>query len=101
MHITPIYQPSPVSYSDALQADRDDIIVDLRADLLTHLSNGLAAITRAAAVLDELRSPGLYDVELAEGRDGRDVAARADGIVRDIRAAYAVLQMNFAGEGPR
>ena len=103
MTITSLYEPHDARYTDleARCAERDDYIVDRRADLLTHLSNGLAELTKAAAVLDELRAPGIYDVELAEGRDGRDVAARTDGIIREIRAAYAVLQMNFAGECPR
>lgn len=103
MTVTPLYQPHDPRHIvlEAQESDREDIIVDLRADLLTHLSNGLTEITRAAAVLDDLRGPGIYDVDLAEGRDGRDVAVRTDSILREIRAAYAVLQMNFAGEGPR
>ena len=103
MTVTPLYQPHDPRYIvlEAQEADREDIIVDSRADLLTQLCNGLTEIAKAAAVLDELRGPGIYDVDLAEGRDGRDVAARTEGILREIRASYAVLQMNFAGEGPR
>lgn len=103
MTITSIYQPHDERYTslEARCAEREDHIADLRVDLLTHLSNGLAELSKASAVLDELRAPGVYDVELAEGRDGRDVATRTDGIIREIRAAYAVLQMNFAGECPR
>lgn len=100
MTVTSLLQPNDARQS-TVEAEREDHIVDLRAELLTNLSNGLAAITKAASILDELRGPGVYDIELAEGRDGRDVAARAEVIIRDIRAAYAVLQMNFAGEGPR
>ncbi len=83
------------------EADHDEHLIDLRADLLTHLSAGLTELARAAAVLEELRAPAVYDVELAEGRDGRDAAARLDGTIRDARATYAVLQMVFAGETPR
>lgn len=103
MTVTSLYQPHDArctSLEDRC-AEREDHIVGLRVDLLTHLSSGLAELTKAAAVLDELRAPGVYDVELAEGRDGRDVAARTDSIIREIRASYAVLQMNFAGECPR
>ena len=100
MTVTSLFQPHD-PLLEARLADREDIIVDLRADLLTHLTNGLAEIAKAAAVLEELRGPGVYDVELAEGRDGRDVTVRTDGITREIRAAYAVLQMNYAGEVPR
>jgi len=97
MTVTSLFQPHD-PLLEARLADREDIIVDLRADLLTHLTNGLAEIAKAAAVLEELRGPGVYDVELAEGRD---VTVRTDGIIREIRAAYAVLQMNYAGEVPR
>ncbi len=103
MAITSLYQPHDERYaqSEVRWAELEDQIIDMRTDLLTHLAAGLAEFTRAAAVLDQLRAPGIYDAELAGGRDGRDAAARIDGTIRDARAAYAVLQMVFAGETPR
>lgn len=86
---------------DSRFEELEDRIIDLRVGLLTRLSAGLAEFAAAAEMLDELRAPGLYDVELAEGRDGRDVAARIDGAICDARSAYAVLQMVFAGENTR
>jgi hypothetical protein len=86
-----------------------DCIVDRRAALLSHLAEGLAQFGKAARVLEELRSgqnaagslTGLYDVEVAEGRDGRDVAACLDELIRQGRGGYAVLQMVFSGESFR
>ena len=103
MTVTSLYQPHDARFADLTDryAEREDNIIDLRVDLLAHLSTGLSELTKAAGVLDELRAPGVYDVDLAEGRDGRDVAARIDHGIRELRAAYAVLQMTFAGEGPR
>ena len=103
MTVTSLYQPHDARFAGLADrySEREDNIIGLRVDLLAHLSNGLSELTKAAAVLDELRAPGVYDVDLAEGRDGRDVAARTDSVIREIRAAYAVLQMTFAGEGPR
>lgn len=103
MTIASLFQPHDERYAQSAEqwAALEDQIIDIRADLLTHLAAGLAELTRAAAALDQLRTPGIYDVELAEGRDGRDAAARIDGTIRDARAVYAVLQMVFAGETPR
>ncbi len=76
----------------------DDDIVAVRADLLTRINTALEALDGAATALEMLQSPGGYDVEVAEGRDGRDIAAHLDGAVRGLRAAYAVAHMVFAKE---
>jgi hypothetical protein len=77
---------------------REEQVLDGRGALLAHLADGLEAIAAAAAELDALRSPAVYDLDLAEGRDGRDVAAHIDGAIRGIRAAAAVAHMVFAKE---
>lgn len=74
--------------------------LELRGELLAALSQALGALQRAGEALDRLRSPGVYDVEVAEGRDGRDMAAHIDGGIRGLRAAYAVAHMVFGKESP-
>jgi len=111
---TPEFDPSDLSAAHALDVAREelylqDCIVDRRAALLSHLAEGLAQFGKAARVLEELRSgqtaagslTGFSDVEVAEGRDGRDVAVCIDEVIRRGRGGYAVLQMVFAGESFR
>jgi hypothetical protein len=72
----------------------DDLAVQLgkaRTQLITDLAAGINAIQRAATALERLRSNYLYDVELVEGRDGRDIASLLDDSIRYGRAAYAVV----------
>ncbi len=83
------------------ESAHENQVMDRRAAVLEHLEAGLGALARAAAVLDELRQPATMDNELSYGRDGRDTAALIDVAIRDGRSAFAVLQMVFAGEGPR
>ena len=40
--------------------------LELRGQLLAELSQALGALQRAGDALDRLRSPGVYDVEVAE-----------------------------------
>jgi hypothetical protein len=81
----------------------DDLAVQLgkaRTQLITDLAAGINAIQRAATALERLRSNYLYDVELVEGRDGRDIASLVDDSIRYGRAAYAVVQHDHRqGEG--
>ena len=65
-----------------------------------HLTYGLRTITHAAELLDDLRGGAAEDVELVDGRDGRDVAAHLDASVRSARAAYALLHCVFEKETP-
>jgi hypothetical protein len=110
---TPDFDLSEVN-AEALDVAREerylqDCIVDRRVELLSHLAEGLAQFGKAALVLEELRSgkttagslTGFCDVEVAEGRDGRDVAACLDEVIRQGRGGYAVLQMVFSGESFR
>jgi hypothetical protein len=74
----------------------DDLAVQLgkaRAQLVTDLTAGINAMQRAATMLVQLRSNLRYDIELVEGRDGRDVASLVDDSIRYGRAAYAVVHM--------
>ncbi|BBZ15350.1 hypothetical protein [Mycobacterium branderi] len=75
----------------------DDYLAELlgqaRSELLADLAAGISAMQRAAATLEHLRSNHLHDIELIEGRDGRDVASFLDDSVRFGRAAYAVVHM--------
>lgn len=110
---TPDFDPSDPN-AQALDVAREelylqDCIVDRRAELLSHLAEGLAQFGKAARVLEELRSgqtaagslTGFRDVEVAQGRDGRDVAASLEEAIRQGRGGYAVLQMVFSGESFR
>lgn len=56
-------------------ADHDDEVTAKRSELLTHLTYGIRVMEHAAELLDDLRSGAAEDVELVEGRDGRDCAA--------------------------
>lgn len=78
----------------------DEEALELRGELLAQLSAALNSLQRAGDVLDRLRSPAVHDVEVAEGRDGRDMAAHIDGGIRGLRAAYAVAHMVFGKESP-
>lgn len=81
-------------------ADHDDAVTAKRAELLTHLTYGIRVLEHAAELLDDLRSGAAEDVELVDGRDGRDCAAHLDAAVRTARAAYAVLHVVFEKEQP-
>ncbi|MCW1959847.1 MAG: hypothetical protein KIH64_015140 [Mycobacterium sp.] len=81
-------------------ADHDDELTAKRSELLTHLTYGIRVMEHAAELLDDLRSGAAEDVELVEGRDGRDCAAHLDAAVRTARAAYAVLHVVFEKERP-
>ncbi len=98
--VTPLHRGElPCASGDSLHGD--DAVMDLRAALLRHIEAGLGELTRAAAVLDDLRQPATMDTGMSYGRDGRDTAALIDIAIRNGRSAFAVMQMVFAGEGPR
>jgi hypothetical protein len=88
----------------AIPAYLDDELADeigqARAQLLTDLAAGIKAMQRAAATLEQLRSSQLYDIELVDSRDGRDIAALVDDSIRCGRAAYAVVHMIIDKETP-
>ena len=71
-----------------------------RAQLLTDLSAGINATERAAVTLERLRSGRVYDVEVVDTRDGRDIASFIDESIRCARAAYAVVPMIIEKEKP-
>ena len=73
------------------ELDRVERIGETRSHLLTHLSDAVKALQKAASSLEQLRSNTVYDVEFVDGRDGRDVATFLDDSIRNIRAAYAVV----------
>lgn len=81
-------------------ADHDDAVTAKRAELLIHLTYGIRVMEHAAELLDDLRSGAAEDVELVDGRDGRDCAAHLDAAIRTARAAYAVLHVVFEKERP-
>lgn len=80
--------------------DRIDEIVETRSHLLTHLSDAVKALQKAASSLEQLRSDTVYDVEFVDGRDGRDVATFLDDSIRHTRAAYAVVHTVIDKEAP-
>ena len=69
-----------------------------RAQPLTDLSAGINAMQRAAFALEQLGSNHLYDIELVDSRDGRDIASFLDDSIRYGRAAYAVVHMGGFGD---
>jgi hypothetical protein len=71
-----------------------------RAQLLTDLSAGINATQRAAVTLEQLRSGHVYDIELVDSRDGRDIPSFIDESIRCARAAYAVIHMIIENEKP-
>lgn len=76
--------------SQLVEAEHVELIVETRNRLLTHLCEAVTAMQQAAGSLEHLRGAALYDVEFAEGRDGRDIAALLDDGIRLTRAAYAM-----------
>ena len=71
--------------------DHTEMISQARGQVLTELAAGLKALQRAAAGVAELRSNAVHDIELVDGRDGRDLATFIDDSIRFGRAAYAVM----------
>ena len=71
--------------------EHTEMIGQARGQVLTELAAGLKALQRAGAGVAELRGGALDDVELIQGRDGRDVATFIDDSIRLGRAAYAVM----------
>jgi len=75
-------------------------ISQARGQVLTELAAGLKALQRAAAGVAELRSNAVHDIELVDGRDGRDLATFIDDSIRFGRAAYAVMHAIIDKETP-
>ena len=71
--------------------EHTEMISQARGQVLTELAAGLKALQRAAAGVAELRSNAVHDIELVDGRDGRDLATFIDDSIRFGRAAYAVM----------
>ncbi|SOJ56999.1 hypothetical protein MSIMFB_04477 [Mycobacterium simulans] len=82
------------------ELDRVERIGETRGHLLTHLSDAVKALHKAASSLEQLRSNTVYDVEFVDGRDGRDVATFLDDSIRNTRAAYAVAHAVIDRETP-
>ncbi|GAB4686184.1 hypothetical protein MOKP106_42790 [Mycobacterium avium subsp. hominissuis] len=80
--------------------DWQESIAETRSHLLTHLADAVKALQNAASSLEQLRSNTVYDVEFADGRDGRDVATFLDDSIRQTRAAYAVVHTVIDKETP-
>jgi len=80
--------------------DHQDLITEARARFLADLAAGIAALDRAGATLDQLRAPTLADIELVDGRDGRDLSVLLEDCIRYGRAAYAVMHAVIDKETP-
>ena len=80
--------------------DHTEMISQARGQVLTELAAGLKALQRAAAGVAELRSNAVHDIELVDGRDGRDLATFIDDSIRFGRAAYAVMHTIIDKETP-
>jgi len=81
------------------ELDRIERIGETRSHLLAHISAAVKALQHATHTLEQLRS-NRYDVEFADGRDGRDVATFLDDSIRNTRAAYAVVHTVIDQETP-
>jgi hypothetical protein len=77
-----------------------EMISQARGQVLEELAAGLKALERADAGIARLRSNAVYDVELVEGRDGRDLGTFIDDSIRFGRAAYAVMHAIIDKETP-
>ena len=62
-----------------------------RRKLTNHTAGALAEIGEATRSLNALRSSDIYDVDLAEGTEGKDIAAYLADAARNLRAATALL----------
>lgn len=82
------------------EPDHIEQIGETRSHLLTHLSDAVKALQKAASSLAQLRSNNVYDIEFVDGRDGRDVATFLDDSIRHTRAAYAVVHTVIDKETP-
>jgi hypothetical protein len=80
--------------------EHTEMIGQARGQVLTELAAGLKALQRAAAGVAELRSNAVHDIELVDGRDGRDLATFIDDSIRFGRAAYAVMHAIIDKETP-
>jgi len=80
--------------------DHTEMISQARGQVLTELAAGLKVLQRAAAGVAELRSNAVHDIELVDGRDGRDLATFIDDSIRFGRAAYAVMHAIIDKETP-
>jgi hypothetical protein len=80
--------------------DHFERVSEIRGQLLADMTAGIQALQRATTTLNQLRSNTIYDIELAEGRDGGDVATFLDDSIRYGRAAYAVVHTIIDKETP-
>jgi hypothetical protein len=94
LHTLPTGQ-DPTGYDE-----HAEMISQARAQVLAQLAAGLKALQSAGTGIAELRSNALYDVELVEGRDGRDLTTFIDDSIRFGRAAYAVMHAIIDKETP-
>lgn len=78
-------------YTEAdVYSDHAMVIDEHRVKLITELNTALAALQQASTTINELCSNQVYDVEFAEGHDGRDAAAFLADSLRYTRAAYTI-----------
>ena len=84
----------------AAHDDHAEMISQVRGQLLADLAAGTQAMERAATGIAQLRSDAIHDVELVDGRDGRDLATFIDDSIRLGRAAYAVMHAVIDKETP-
>ena len=80
--------------------ERTEMISQACGQVLTELAAGLKALQRTGAGVAELRGGALDDLELVQGRDGRDVATFIDDSIRLGRTAYAVMHAIIDKETP-
>ena len=90
----------PTGYRPGSYDEHAEMISAARGEVLAELAAGLQALERAGAGIAELRSNAVHDVELVEGRDGRDLATFIDDSIRLGRAAYAVMHAIIDKETP-
>jgi hypothetical protein len=81
----------PTGHEPSGDDEQAEMISQARGQVLDQLAAGLEALKRAGDGIAELRSNAVHDVDLVDGRDGRDLATFIDDSIRFGRAAYAVM----------
>jgi len=90
----------PTGHEPSGYDEHAEMISQARGRVLDQLVAGLEALKRAGDGIAELRSNAVHDVELVDGRDGRDLATFIDDSIRFGRAAYAVMHAIIDKETP-
>lgn len=82
----------PSSIAAAIQFDNEVEIDRYRMTAAAALIQALTHLDTARRAVEELRSNAVYDIKLAEGHPGPDIAEFIADSLRLSRAAYAIIR---------